>query len=506
MNYKTRFSHIIIALFLVFSPILPVCGAVTMPSLLSDNMVLQQGVPVHIWGKADVGERVTVRILDQSHKAVADKGGNWELWLHPLKSSRPVSMTVSGKNTIVIHNILIGEVWFAAGQSNMEYSVRLSNNSDEEIAHADYPQIRLFDAKRSFSDSAQTDIAGTWVLCSPETVAEMSATAYFFSRGLHRHLKVSVGLIDASWGATRCEAWTPAKDFAADPRLNFWIKKWELFRLDYQKQYQNYLAGLEAWKVRAEKAKTEGEAIPREPIAPEGKTKYEPSVIYNGIVAPVSKFTIRGVVWYQGENNAYEQEAYPYRYLFPTMISAWRREWKQGDFPFIFAQLSTLNKHPYWPVLRESQTETLKLSNTAMVVTYDIGDSTDAHFKNKQTVGHRFELAARSLVYGENIEASGPMFRQMTVEGDSLRIWFDHADGMRSSDGGVLAGFEIAGDNGKRYPAKATIDGETILLYNEKVTNPSVARYAFKDATIGNLINGSGLPAVPFRTDVKNGL
>lgn len=311
----------------------------------------------------------------------------------------------------------------------MEYSVRKSKNSVEEIANANYPRIRIFDTKRSFSDTIKTDIDGKWVLCLPETVPEITGTGYFFSRGIHQHLKVPVGLIDASWGATRCEAWTPAEDFKSDPRLNYWPMKWDKYQHDFPKLKEEYLVKHESWIAEAEKAKLTGEEIPREPREPKRKAKFEPSVIYNGVVAPVSKYTIRGVIWYQGENNAYEEEAYPYRYLFPTMIEAWRREWKQGDFPFIFAQLSTLYKHPYWPVLRESQTEALKLKNTAMVITYDIGDSTDAHFKNKQTVGKRFELAAQKLVYGESIEASGPIFRQMTIEGDSLRLWFDHAVG-----------------------------------------------------------------------------
>jgi sialate O-acetylesterase len=506
MKCKTRKFQIITTVFFVMTTLLPARSSVTLPSLLSDNMVLQQGVPVHIWGKADRGEKVSVRILDQFQKTVADEKGNWQIWLHPMKSSEPVSMTVSGNNTIVIKNILIGEVWFAAGQSNMEYSVSKSDNSEKEIANANYPQIRIFDAKRCFSDTVKDDIEGKWVMCSPGTVAEITATGYFFTRGIHQHLRIPVGLIDASWGATRCEAWTPAACFKSDPRLNYWLMKWEKYQQDFPRLKEEYLIQYEAWKTEAEKARSVGKEIPKEPKVPEPKTKFEPSVIYNGVVAPVSKYTIRGVIWYQGENNAYKEEAYPYRYLFPTMIDAWRREWKQGSFPFIFAQLSTLNKHPYWPVLRESQTEALKLKNTAMIVTYDIGDSTDAHFKNKQEVGKRFELAARKLVYGENIAASGPMFRQMTIEGNTLRIWFENSEGLKSSDGKELLGFEIAEANGKLHPAKAAIDGETILLSNESVVNPSVARYAFKDATIGNLINGSGLPAVPFRTDVKNSL
>jgi sialate O-acetylesterase len=478
----------------------PANGAITLPSLISDNMVMQQGQPVHIWGKADAGEEITVKILNQTQKTVTDDKGNWQVWLQPMNVSESVIMTVSGKNTIVVNNILIGEVWFAAGQSNMEWNVSQSNNAEEEISSANYSQIRFFDAQRSFSDTAKTDIKGKWEICSSNTVGNITAAGYFFSRGIHKKLKVPIGLIDASWGATRCEAWTPAKTFISDPRLSYWPSNWERYTRNFPKLKEEYLAKLEEWKTKDE---ADSLHIRKKPAEPKLKTKSEPSVIYNGVVAPVSNYTIRGVIWYQGENNAYKEEAYNYRYLFPSMIDAWRDAWKQGQFPFIFVQLSTLWKHPYWPVLRESQTEALKLKNTAMVVTYDIGDSTNAHYKNKQDLGKRLELAARKLVYGENIESSGPIFRQMIVKGNSLIIWFDHAHGLKSADGKELVGFEIAGENGQLFPAIATIEGETILIRSESVAKPTIARYAFKDVVKGNLINQAGLPAVPFRTDVN---
>nr|WP_319399055.1 sialate O-acetylesterase [uncultured Carboxylicivirga sp.] len=479
---------------------------VTLPSLISDNMVLQQGKPVHIWGKADAGETVTVSILNQTQQVEADADGNWQVWLHPLKASESVTMTITGKNKLTIKNILIGEVWFAAGQSNMEWSVQKSNNSDEEIASADYPEIRFFDAKRSFRDFPQEDIEGEWVLCSPKTVAQMTGGGYFFARGLHQQLKVPVGLIDASWGATRCEAWTPAFSYERDPRLKFWQDEWKQYQHDFPEAYAKYEKQMTDWKVKAKEAKKAGMEIPKEPREPKRKNKNQPSSIYNGVVAPISHYTIQGVIWYQGENNAYKEQAFRYRYLFSEMINAWREEWNQGQFPFIYAQLSTLWEHPYWPVLRESQTEALKLYNTAMIATYDIGDSTNAHFRNKQDVGERFLLAARKLVYGEDIVASGPLFRQMTIEGNTLRIWFDHAKGLKASDGKALKSFQIAGEDGKLYKANAIIDGETIILSNDQVKNPQVARYDFNDITHGNLINEAQLPAIPFRTDVRDGL
>ena len=491
---------------LLSSQMMSASATVVLPALLSDNMVLQQNVPVHIWGTASAGEKIVVSILGQTKQTITDQRGKWQLWLDPLSSRAAVKMVVSGTNSITINNILLGEVWFASGQSNMEWDVSQSANSEVEIANANYPDIRIFEAEKSISDTLRSEIRGKWVVCTPETIRKITAAGYFFSRGIHKHLKVPVGLIEASWGATRCEAWTPAEMLKSDPRLEYWERKWEGQVKGFAKVKEDYERKLESWAKEVKEAEAANTPPPAKPAEPQLLNKTKPSSIYNAVVAPISNYTIRGVIWYQGENNAYKSEAFAYRYLFPAMIQGWRNAWKQSDFPFIFAQLSTLNKHDYWPVLRESQTETLKLSNTGMAVTYDIGDSTDAHYKNKQEVGRRLELVARNLVYGENIESSGPLLRQITLEGSAIRVWFKHGKGLKASDGTVLTGFEIAGEDGHLYPARAVAEGETVLLSHPKVLNPVIARYAFKDAVVANLINSSGLPAVPFRTDIKNGL
>ncbi len=481
-------------------------GAVVLPALISDNMVMQKGVPVHIWGRANVGEKITIRILNQNLTCFADDKGNWQLWLKPLQSGVPLTMTVEATNTITVKNILIGEVWLASGQSNMEWDVSQSNNAQQEIANAKYPKIRIFEAKRSFSDSIKTEIEGKWVECSPETIAKITAAGYFFSRDLNVRLKQPIGLIEAAWGATRCEAWTPLWAQKNDPKLSYWQDKWKNYELSFPLLKLEYEKKLAIWKKQTEDAKNSGKIPIEKPDEPKLVTKAKPSAIFNGVIAPLSSYTIKGAIWYQGENNAYKDEAFSYRYLFPTMIKAWRETWKLGDFPFIFVQLSTLNKHPYWPVLRESQTEALKLKNTGMVVTYDIGDSVDAHYKNKKVLGERLALVARSLVYGEKVEASGPKFKRMTFEGAKVRIWFDHGEGLKSATGSVVTGFQIAGADGKLFPAVAIVDGQSISLSNPSVSKPTIARYAFKDAVTANLINNSGLPAVPFRTDVRDGL
>jgi sialate O-acetylesterase len=476
-------------------------AAITLPALISDNMVMQQNAPVHLWGKATIAEKVNISILKQNITAIADEKGNWETWLQPIKGATSISMTVSGSNTIVVKNILIGEVWLASGQSNMEWDVSQSNDSAKEIRNAAYPEIRLFVAKRSYSDTIKTEIEGKWEICSPESVKSFSAVAYFFGRDLQKKLKVPVGIIEAAWGATNCQSWTPLIAIKADPRLAYTEDDWKKYVEDYPRRKKNYDTAFAQWQILAEQQKAEGKKVSPAPREAQMSWKDKPGVIYNAVIAPLSKYTIRGVIWYQGEANAYERVAYPYRYLFPAMIKAWRDAWQQGNFPFLFVQLSTLNKHPYWPVLRESQLQTLQLVNTGMAVSFDVGDSTDAHYKNKQAIGYRLHLTARYLVYGENIEYSGPVFKQMTIEGSSVRLWFSHAKGLKSSDGNALKGFAIAGADGKFLTANTVIDGETILLYNSAIVNPVLVRYAFKDAPVCNLINGAGLPASPFRTD-----
>lgn len=500
-TYFYRMKKFLLILCCVGS-FVPVSATVVLPALISDNMVMQQDEPVHIWGNASPGEKVVVTILKQRIVVQADQRGKWETWLSPMKSKTPVDMTVTGTNSIVVKNILIGEVWIAAGQSNMEWDVSQSNNAAQEIKNATDPSIRLFVVKQTIIDSVQEDVVGSWQVCSSESVKNFSAVGYFFGRGLQQQLKTPIGIIESDWGGTNCQAWTPVAAIEADPRLNYIMTDWKKFSDSFPERRKAYDTALEQWQALSDDQK-KNTTLPREPLT---LPKEKPGVLYNGMIAPLTFYTIRGVIWYQGEANAYERVAYPYRYLFPTLITAWREKWKQGDFPFLYVQLSTLFKHPYWPVLRESQTETLKFKNTAMAVSVDVGDSTNAHYKNKQIIGHRLELAARAVVYKEDIEFSGPMFRQATIEEDRMRIWFDHAKGLKTIDQAPVRGFIIAGSDGVFFPATAKIENETIVLSNSHVTKPMIVHYAFKDAPVVNLVNGDDLPACPFRTDSKDGL
>jgi len=434
-------------------------ATIILPPIIADHMVMQQNAPVKLWGNANAGEQVTISILQQTVVTHANSLGKWMVWLQPLSSSIPIEMKISGSNNILIKDILLGDVWLASGQSNMEWKVKQSTNADKEIKAADYPKIRLFIVRRGFSDTALSTIQGKWELCSPATAGNFSAVAYFFGRDLFLHNHIPLGMIEADWGGTNCQAWTPLKAIEENPRCQYILDNWKKVIDQYPSALQKYQHLLANWKSEAVAKKTKGDSVPP-PRAPSGRgSKEAPGSIYNGTIAPIAGYTIKGVIWYQGEANAYQYVAYPYRYLFPTLITAWRKEWGQGNFPFLFVQLSSLSKHPYWPVLRESQSETLNLTNTAMAVSLDVGDSMNAHYKNKQVIGHRLYLAAIHLISNEQVEYSGPVYRQLTFEDKGLRVWFDHAKSLKTTDQAKISGFTIAGIDGNFITADAVIEG-----------------------------------------------
>lgn len=442
-------------------------AAVSLPAMFSDHMVLQQKAPVKIWGKADPGEKISISILKQNLSVTAGTDGKWTAWLKPLSVGGPVSMTIKGSNTIIINDILIGDNWLASGQSNMELRVNQCNNYEQEAKAANYPQIRLFRVKNGVSNVPLDDVSGKWEICSPDNVGKYTAAGYYFTRDLYQHHKIPMGLIEADWGATNAQSWTPLDALQANPQCQYVIDDWK-------------------------------KLIAAHPVGQ--RPQNEPGVIYNYVIAPLAGFTLKGVIWYQGEANAYIRVAYPYRYLFSTLITSWRKAWGQGNFPFIFVQLSSMSGHPYWPILRESQMETLKLPNTGMAVSLDLGDSANAHYTNKQAVGYRLHLVARHLD-GEKLEYSGPAFQKLSTENNGLRLTFDHAAGLKTSDGAALRGFTIAGEDGVFVPAEAKIEGKTIIVSSSKVSKPVAARYGFVGWPYYNLVNGDNLPASSFRTD-----
>jgi sialate O-acetylesterase len=474
-------------------------GAVRLPSLISDHMVLQQGMPVRIWGTATPGESVAVSFQGQDLKTAARADGKWEAWLKPLSAAGPLEMTV---NDVTIHDVLVGEVWVGSGQSNMEFVLATAVNHDEEIAQARYPLIHLFHVKKVVADKPEDDVTGVWEVCDPKSVPRFSAVEYFFGRHLHQALHVPMGLIEADWGGTPAQSWTSHPSLEADPALKFILDDWDRIVANYPNAKQQYDQRLAAWNQAVEKAKTDGSKPPNRPNPPQGPGHPNtPAGLYNAMIAPLTPYAIRGVIWYQGEANASEAHAFRYRRLFADMIEDWRDRWGEGDFPFLFVQLANFKANPWWPVLRESQTETLRLRNTGMALAIDIGESNDIHPKNKQDVGQRLALAAMHVAYGGTAEYSGPMFRQAVPEGDAMRVYLTHADGLQAKGGGAVAGFSVASADGKFVPADVKIDGSTVVVSSGQVQAPTAVRYAWADDPVCNLVNSAGLPAVPFRSD-----
>ena len=486
---------------------------VKLPSVFSDHMVLQRGTTVPVWGWAEPGEVVTISIAGQTNTAKADATGKWSVKLDKLSASEPVTLTISGKNTVTVNDVLVGEVWLASGQSNMQLPVNDVTNAWSEKAAAKFPQIRMFTVAKHPAVVPETNCEGKWIVCSPETVGSFSATAYFFGRELHQKLGTPIGLINASWGATPIEAWISMakqegkKEF--DPVFGQWTEK---LRGPYdpvkaQAQYEKQLA---TWKTNSAQRKAEGKPpgdAPEKPVNPREHKNY-PANLFNGMIAPLIPYAIRGGIWYQGENNARDGFAKLYATQLPLLIQDWRERWGQDTFPFAWVQLPNFRQHTndpgavsHWAVIRESMLRSLAVTNTGMAVTIDVGDPANIHPKNKQAVGHRLALWTLAQVYGEKISFSGPLPAGHKISGDEITLSFKHTDGGLMAKGGGLRGFIIAGADKKWFWAKARIEGEQVIVSNPEVKSPTAVRYGWADNPNCNLYNGAGLPTSPFRTD-----
>ena len=484
---------------------LPLAAEVKLPAIISDHMLIQQQMPVRIWGKAAAGEKVAVELNGRRASAIAEGSGAWEVFLSPMANGGPYEMNVQGANQLVVHDVLVGEVWVGSGQSNMELPMTRVKDADAEIAAADFPQIRLFTVKKKVSDTPLDDVDGAWSLCTPASTKNFSAVGYFFSRYIHQNRHVPVGFIHSSWGGTPAQSWTTHPTLEANPLLKPILEEWDQTLAAYPAAKEKYDKQLADYKVAAAAAKADGKPAPAAPRAPAGPGHPNtPAGLWNGMIAPITPYAIRGVLWYQGESNADPKHAYPYRFLFRSMIEDFRHEWAEGDVPFLFVQLASFQSNGTWPVLRESQTDALELRNTGMAVIDDIGEPKNIHPLNKQDVGKRLGLAAQAIAYGEKIEYSGPMFRELTREVNALRIYFDHTGaGLQSRGGEKLLGFEIAGKSGDFVPAEARIDGLTVVVSCDQVADPAKVRYAWADDPKATLENREGLQASPFRADLK---
>jgi sialate O-acetylesterase len=479
---------------------------VKLPQTLTDHMVLQRNLPIHLWGWANPGEAVAVSLQSQKASTTTDELGRWSLYLPAQEAGGPYTITVQATNTVTISDVLIGDVWFASGQSNMEFPLSgfpnsaVLKNGAEEIANSNQPQIRLLRVHQRPSDHPLPDLKDpdeVWTACTPGTAAKFSAVAYFFGREIQQTEKVPVGLIDDTWGGTPAEAWISLDSISADASLMPVFSAYA--PLANQAADRDAIVAME--KREDEAAKQNNTPAPKHSWHPY-YLSFTPSFLYNGMVAPFIDYPIKGVIWYQGETNTSADKAAIYSRVFPTLIDDWRSKWGQGNFPFLFVQIAPYDYGdiPGPGIVRDAQRRALSLVATGMAVTLDVGEAKNIHPADKQTVGHRLALAARKIAYGENIEDSGPLFRAATPDAASIRLFFDHADGLIAK-GGPLTGFEVAGDDHKFYPATARIDQNTVVASAPEVKLPKYARYGWAGATVANLFNGAGLPASTFSSE-----
>ena len=475
MTMRLRYFLALTALAALFAA--PVRGEIKLPKLFSDHMVLQRETEANLWGWAAPGEEVKIALGDSTATAKADDSGKWKAKLKTPAAGGPFELSFKGSNEITLKDVYVGEVWIASGQSNMEWTVAASANPQEEAANAKYPTIRMIKVQKVPAEKPVDDIPvdpGTkkttptsgWAVCAPDTAPSYSAVGYYFARYLQQELKVPVGIINTSWGGTVCEAWTS----------------------------QEALAGVPSLKYMADR---------KPEVGPGKQNPNQPTVLYNGMLAPVVPYSIKGAIWYQGESNV--GRADEYRTLFPTMIADWRQRFGQGDFPFLFVQLAPYKYDGSTKLaeLWDSQLKTLALSkNTGMCVTTDITNINDIHPKNKQDVGKRLALWALANNYGQkDLVYSGPLYDSHEIEGSKIRIKFKHGAGLMAKDEKPLTHFQIAGEDQKFVEAKAEIDGDTLVVSSETVQKPVAVRFAWSPIAEPNLFNKAGLPASPFRTD-----
>ena len=544
-----RFVSLSLLFFILVAP-RPSLADVRLPAIFGSHMVLEQDMKIPVWGWADAGEAVTVTLGDHTAKTTADANGKWRVDLDPVATATtPLTLTVTGKNSLKFDDVLVGDVWVCSGQSNMEFGMKGAHNAATEIPKADDPQLRLFIVAKKIALDPETDVKGQWMVCSPATVGDFSAVGYFFGRELRHTLNRPIGLIGTYWGGMPAQAFTSLSGLQKDPPFANYIGMYQKIAADYPmaneaypvalaayqdqlKQWNEtvapiYNAAMKQWQDAVNQAKTSGQPappkpmpstpMPKAPTVPEG-APFTPTVLYNGMIAPLVPYAIKGAIWYQGESNA--GNGLEYQTLFPRMISDWREKWNQGDFPFLYVQLANFmaaQSKPSqggWAYLREAQLKTLALPNTGMAVIVDIGNGTNIHPKDKIDVGLRLALAAKHVAYKQDLVYSGPIYDSMKIEGNKIRLTFqDTGSGLQMSTPpwtptGVpvpapteLTGFAIAGADQNFVWAKAQIDGNTVVVSSDQVASPVAVRYGWANNPPCNLYNKEGLPASPFRTD-----
>ena len=494
----------------------PLLAEVKLASPFTSHMVLQCDMKVPVWGMAESGELVTVEFAGQKISTQAGADGKWRVDLQPMKASaEPRTLVVTGNRKSQIANlkcedVLVGEVWLASGQSNMDFSMSKKvksfagvRNEEAEIAAANHPLIRMFTGAAAKTYAPQASISGEWKVCTPETAPAFSAVGYFFARDLQQEIKVPVGIITEAFGASTAESWIRRETMAADPKLKPMLDRFDAAVEKFRTNPPPVVTPPRSEDVNATNAapasRRRGGGPPRDPV----QDQHNATVLFNGMIAPVIPYAIRGVIWYQGESivdaNKGGIELYPH--VQATLVRDWRKLWDEGELPFYIVQLAGQEAASNSPLVREAQATVLSLPNTGMAIATDIGEVKNVHPKNKQDVGDRLSRIALANVYGHKLEFSGPVYESMKIEGGTIRVKFSHADGLAARDG-TLKWFTIAGADGKFVPAVAKIDGPTVIVSSPEIAAPVAVRYAwvnFPDG--GHLYNSAGLPAAQFRSD-----
>jgi sialate O-acetylesterase len=553
---NTTFLRLPAFLLALTVAVAPALSQVAMPAIFGDHMVLQQQQTIPVWGTAAPGEAIVVSLDTVTSKTVADAAGKWRVDLPRQKASAHTrTLTVKASNTLIFTDVLIGEIWVASGQSNMEFGLRTMHGVDAVLAAANQPMIRIFNVPHTSAVTPLSDVAagtgpnGTyqskWLVCTAESLMKagsgnsFSAVAYIFARDLQTSTHQPVGIIESSWGGTVAEAWTPVDALLKNPSFARIEAAHQKFLADYPAALAAQPAAMEAynaakaefnstmkprndaankaWQAAVAEAKAEGQPAPPQPhliAAPQAPDPtgggHDPSGLFNGMIAPLQPFAIKGVIWYQGESNG--SNGMLYRELFPAMITGWREHWGEGDFPFLYVQLPGYKSN--WTMLREAQLMTLSLPHTGMAVAIDLGAINQLHPIWKEPVGDRLALIAEQQVYGSKVESSGPRFQSAVFKSGKALVRFNHAEGLKigsypiSGDGYTpvptdkLHGFSLAGDDHKWHDADAVIDGETVVVTSPDVAHPVAVHYGWDPVyPVCNLYNAASLPASPFRSD-----
>ncbi len=523
--------------------------------LFTDHMVLQRDLPVPVWGTAASGEELTVELAGQSVKATADEQGAWKAELAPLAASaEPRDLVVTGSNAISLQDVVVGDVWLASGQSNMDAPMD-SGNAKQELPSADDPLLRFFVVKKNVAADPLDTIEGRWQKSDPESARRCSAVAWFFAREIRRTQDVPVGIIQAARGGTPIKTWMSLASLEEEPAMSSIVAEYRKARAAHDaakaepQRQQEYYRDMEDWENNVEpaykaarqahteaaaEAKAAGEQPPPrpeperpepvmpDPIAMPARTKRPsvPTIVHNAMIAPLAPYGLRGILWYQGEADI--SRAADYRQLFPRLIESWREDFTQPEVPFLFVQLPAYGRDKAVVAdsgiadLRAAQAAALTLPATGLAVTLDIGEAGDAHPRNKIHVGKRLALVAREQVYDEDVVSSGPVYRSHEIKDGAVHVTLDHTGGglvvarppwraasMPEVPEDKLVGFAVRGADGRWVEADARIADDTVVISSPSVPDPAAAAYGWAASPSVNLYNKEGLPAAPFRTDDK---